>query len=196
MNKMKKASIAALSALMLSTAVLPTLANAQSAEKLDQDVFVLDEFEFDAEMLEELEQVDFQFLLQGIGKDLGINNRLPNLGGTIAFPVDDGIVTAQGIKGQAAKAAAKQMMKKLKGIGQKAWDESVKEWVDKIPLINNKTKKALRYWLGYKIAWKTLDILLGVEGTAEDGIRYALKKVGVTGWMADVIARGLVFFLL
>ncbi|MGM0890823.1 MAG: hypothetical protein ACQEW5_28840 [Bacillota bacterium] len=62
------------------------------------------------------------------------------------------------------------MIKKLKNVGSRAWNEQIKEYVDKLPLTAN-AKKNLKYYLSYQVLvlMEALDILIDFTVTAETG---------------------------
>ncbi|WP_426981243.1 hypothetical protein [Bacillus pseudomycoides] len=99
-----------------------------------------------------------------------------------------------GIKSHAAKVAAKQMLKNLNRIGRVAWDRSVRQYVDKLP-ISWDNKKALKGYLSYTVVVKTLNIVIGFSGTITNAISTQLKKMGCPAWLADMAARAIVTLL-
>ncbi|KWW15471.1 MULTISPECIES: hypothetical protein [Peribacillus] len=189
MNKLKQLGLASMSALMLSTVALPTFANAQNSdeyysEDLNSNPGLLN-VEVDEAIELELSQVDYYDLFNTVSNNLNI--------------ADDqqlsGQITTFGLKTMAAKQAAKQMIKKLKNVGSRAWNEQIKVYVDKLPL-TSKAKKSLNYYLSYQVVMEAFDILVDFSGTAEAGLSKALKQVGVPSYLADVTSRAIVFFLL
>lgn len=187
MSKFKKIGLASVSALMLSTIATPAFA-AQTAEKeieltIDANSG-LSNVELDPEVALELSTVDYFALFGTVSSNLGINQQQ-----------QPGEITTYGLKSMAAKTAAKQMIKKLKNVGSRAWNEQIKEYVDKLPLTAN-AKKNLKYYLSYQVLMEALDILVDFSGTAEAGLSNALKKVGVPSYLSDVASRAIVFFLL
>ncbi|WP_404469055.1 hypothetical protein [Sutcliffiella horikoshii] len=187
MRKVKKIGLISVSVLMLSTIATPAF-SAHIADKEGDFAIVansgLSNVELDPEVALELSKVDYYALIGTVSNNLGLNP-----------PQQPGEITTYGLKGMAAKTAAKQMIKKLKNVGSRAWNEQIKEYVDKLPLTAN-AKKSLKYYLSYHVLMEALDILVDFTGTAEAGLSNALKKVGVPSYLADVASRAIVFFLL
>lgn len=117
----------------------------------------------------------------------GLRTALP------ALPPDDGF-TQQGVKSKAAKVAAKKMIKNLNRIGRVAWDRSVREYVNKLPITSG-AKSVLRKYLGYQFVMETLNVVVNLEGTITDALTKYLKKLGLSNWMAGMTARAIVLLL-
>ncbi|MFZ2464312.1 MAG: hypothetical protein WAW77_11980 [Caldibacillus thermoamylovorans] len=190
MGKIKKVGLISISAsvLMLTTITAPAFA-AQTAEK-EVGITVnsnirLSNIELDPKVALELSRVDYFALFGTVSSNLGINKQQKQ----------PGQITTYGLKGMAAKVAAKQMINKLKNIGSRAWNEQIKQYIDKLPLTDN-AKKNLKYYLSYQVLMEALNILIDFTGTAEDGLANALTRIGVPSYLADVASRAIVFFLL
>ncbi|MEH7462878.1 hypothetical protein V7166_12585 [Bacillus thuringiensis] len=94
-----------------------------------------------------------------------------------------------------AKIAAKQALKNLQRIGRVAWDRTVREYINKLP-ISQSAKKTAKAYLAYEAVMKTLNVVINFEGTITDGLSKQLKKMGCPAWLADIVARAIVTFLL
>ncbi|USL45174.1 hypothetical protein [Priestia megaterium] len=106
-----------------------------------------------------------------------------------------GEMTTMGVKSQAAKVAAKAMIKKLGRYGKVAWDRTVSSYINKLP-ISSTSKKLLKGYLKYEVVMKTLNVVIGFSGTITAGISNQLQKTGVPKWLSDMVARALVTLLL
>ncbi|MDY8048549.1 hypothetical protein UY416_19865 [Paenibacillus polymyxa] len=174
MQKFKQLSIASLSALMLSSFTLPAFANAQAANNVESSItsetkIDLENGIVDERVEQELRQVDYDDLFKTVGTNLGmVDTQRPS-----------GEVSTQGWRSKFAKEVALELISKLKNIGSRAWNEQIKIYVDKIPLLTDGAKETLKYYLGYQVIMQALDIMVDFTGTAEDGLAYALKYVGL-----------------
>ncbi|CAI6052409.1 hypothetical protein PAECIP112173_01446 [Paenibacillus sp. JJ-100] len=187
MKKLKQLGIASLSALLLSSFTLPAFASAQvangnSTNSGTQIELPSGTINLDKRIELELRQVDYNTLFRTVGAELGITSTA-------------GDVTTQGWKTKLAKEVAQELIKKLKNVGSRAWNEQIKVYVDKLPLTNG-AKTTLKTYLSYQVLMEALDIMVDFTGTAEDGLSNALKAVGVPSWLSDPAARAIVFFLL
>ncbi|MCP3810140.1 MULTISPECIES: hypothetical protein [Paenibacillus] len=191
MQKFKQLGITSLSALMLSSFTLPAFANAQAANNVESSItsetkIDLENGIVDERVEQELRQVDYDDLFKTVGTNLGmVDTQRPS-----------GEVSTQGWRSKFAKEVALELISKLKNIGSCAWNEQIKIYVDKIPLLTDGAKETLKYYLGYQVIMQALDIMVDFTGTAEDGLAYALKYVGLPAWLAEPASRAIVFFLL
>lgn len=187
MKKVKQLGIASLSALLLSSFTLPAFASAQvangnSTNSGTQIELPSGPINLDKRIELELGQVDYDTLFRTVGAELGITSTA-------------GDVTTQGWKTKLAKEVAQELIKKLKNVGSRAWNEQIKVYVDKLPLTAG-AKTTLKTYLSYQVLMQALDIMVDFTGTAEDGLSNALQSVGVPSWLSDPAARAIVFFLL
>ena len=104
-------------------------------------------------------------------------------------------IETYGIKTEAAKTAAKKMLKNIKRIGQVSWDRTVREYVNALP-IPDSAKSVLKKYLGYQFVISTLNIVVDFGGTIEEGLSEQIQRTGCPEWLADIAARALVFLLL
>ncbi|WP_369899710.1 hypothetical protein [Bacillus manliponensis] len=104
-------------------------------------------------------------------------------------------VVMYGVKTQAAKIAAKQMIKNLQRVGRVAWDRTVRNYISKLP-ISQSAKNTLKKYLAYQFVMETLDIVVNFSGTITDAISKRLKSIGLPAWLADTTARAIVALLL
>lgn len=188
MKKVKQLGITALSALMLSSFTLPAFASAQvangSASNSEAQIELpTGPINIDKRIELELRQVDYNALFRTVGAELGINS-------------STGDVTTQGWKTKLAKEVAQELIKKLKNVGSRAWNEQIKIYVDKIPLLTTNAKTTLKTYLSYQVLMEALDIMVGFTGTAEAGLSNALQSVGLPAWLSDPASRAIIFFLL
>ncbi|MCG7381715.1 hypothetical protein [Paenibacillus sp. ACRRY] len=187
MKKVKQLGIASLSALLLSSFTLPAFASAQvangnSTNSGTQIELPSGQINLDKRIELELRQVDYDTLFRTVGAELGITSTA-------------GDVTTQGWKTKLAKEVAQELIKKLKNVGSRAWNEQIKVYVDKLPLTAG-AKTTLKTYLSYQVLMQALDIMVDFTGTAEDGLSNALQSVGIPAWLSDPAARAIVFFLL
>ena len=219
-KKLKKVGAASLPALMLSTAVVPTLARAnESSEYVGEDVVEYDDSiapVIDESVMIELQEANLDSLFIDMKNELNLdasyddeNDFIPETGQTgqiglpprgslgplVPTPTNPPLYETNGVKSRAAKEAAKKAIKELRGIGPKVWNEKMKSYTNKLPL-TAKAKKTVYYYLSYQVLMETLNIVVDFEGTAQDGIIKGLKKMGCPGWLAGIVARGITFFLL
>ncbi|MGW8957657.1 hypothetical protein [Paenibacillus sp. NPDC055715] len=174
MKKFKQLGIVSLSTLLLSSFALPAFANAQatnnaessiaSETKIDMENGIVDE-----RIEQELRQVDYDDLFKTVGTNLGL----------VDIQKSSGEVSTQGWRTKAAKEVALKLISKLKNIGSRAYNEQIKIYVDKIPFLTDGAKETLKYYVGYQMLMQALDIMVNFSGTAEDGIAYGLKYVGL-----------------
>ncbi|SDF57212.1 hypothetical protein SAMN04488689_105393 [Paenibacillus sp. cl6col] len=182
-----KPSVKRLLATTLSTAIIfsvtsPVFANvvptATTPSSFDNsNLSELDRIEL------ELRQVDYVDLFRTVGTNLGIVEA-------------SGEASTLGWKSKAAKEIAKDLIKKLKNVGSRAWNEQIANYVNKIPLLSEGAKDKLKYYLGYQVLMEALDVMLNFTGIAEDGLTYAFEYMGLPKWLAEIAARAIVFFLL
>lgn len=170
--------------------------------------------EIDENVMLELEQVDFDGFFEEIDKDLDLdsvvlddeNDVLPESGGgvlprhpggslTVPTPTRPPLYDTDGLKSKGAKVAAKKMIKELKGIGPKVWNEKMKGYSKKLP-ISSKAQKTVAYYMSYQVLMETLNVVVDFEGTAQEGIKKGLRKMGCPAWLTGIIARGITTFLL
>jgi hypothetical protein len=191
MNKLLKSSLAFMVAILIAGAISPTIsayAASNENENLKQN-----------NTNDQQEAQELQKVIQDNNiteKDLinGLNKNLGNRSQVIATQ-NNNLIQPMGIKSKAAKEAAKAMIKKLKKIGQKAWDKAVKKTVDGLP-IPTKYKKVIIKYMGYKGTMTVLNIMTGISDSAQNALTSALKKVGVPGWLADIISRAVTTILM
>ncbi|WP_413374641.1 hypothetical protein [Paenibacillus taichungensis] len=188
MKKVKQLGIASLSALLLSSFTLPAFASAQVANESSINSGTQVELPTgpivkDARVELELRQVDYDALFRTVGAELGMTTAAGEVG-------------TLGWKTKLAKEVAKDLISKLKNVGSRAWNEQIKVYVDKLPLLTDGAKTTLKGYLSYQVLMQALDIMVDFTGTAEDGLSNALQSVGVPGWLSDAAARAIVFFLL
>ncbi|MEC0124161.1 hypothetical protein [Paenibacillus pabuli] len=187
MKKVKQLGIASLSALLLSSFTLPAFASAQVANESSinsgtQIELPTGPIVIDARVELELRQVDYDALFRTVGAELGIKSTA-------------GDVTTQGWKTKLAKEVAKDLTAKLKNVGSRAWNATISEYVDKLPVTDG-AKATLKLYLGYQTLLTALDWMIDFTGTAEDGLSYGLQQVGLPAWLADFASKAIVFFLL
>ncbi|GAS82411.1 hypothetical protein BK131_03375 [Paenibacillus amylolyticus] len=188
MKKIKQLGIASLSALLLSSFTLPAFASAQVANGTlpvntgTQIELPTGPINKDARTELELRQVDYNALFRTVGSELGMTTAAGEVG-------------TLGWKTKLAKEVAQELIKKLKNVGSRAWNEQIKVYVDKLPLTAG-AKTTLKTYLSYQVLMQALDIMVDFSGTAEDGLSNALQSIGVPGWLSDPAARAIVFFLL
>ncbi|MGM0890420.1 MAG: hypothetical protein ACQEW5_26610 [Bacillota bacterium] len=101
----------------------------------------------------------------------------------------------QGVKSQAAKVAAKAMIKKLGKIGRVSWDRTVSLYVNKLP-ISSKAKKTLKGYLKYQVVMEILNTVIDFSGTITEALKKQLKKTGMSDFLAGMTARAIVTLLL
>ncbi|MET3211165.1 UNVERIFIED_CONTAM: Zn/Cd-binding protein ZinT [Paenibacillus sp. PvR008] len=152
-----------------------------SETKIDLENGIVDE-----RTEQELRQVDYDDLFKTVGTNLGL----------VDIQKSSGEVSTQGWRTKAAKEVALKLISKLKNIGSRAYNEQIRIYVDKIPFLTDGAKETLKYYLGYQVLMQALDIMVDFSGTAEDGIAYGLKYVGLPWWLAEPASRAIVFFLL
>lgn len=181
MNKLKQLGFVSLATLMLSTATLPALANAQVKSNLNLETRHIHSKSIE----QELRQVDYNALFRTVSAQLGLNEAQHA----------SGEVNAMGWKTKVAKEVAQKLITQLKNVGSRAWDETIKDYVNKLPLTKG-AKDNLKYYLSYQVLMEALNIMVDFQGTAEDGLSNALEDIGVPGWLAGAAARAIVFFLL
>ncbi|WP_341285387.1 hypothetical protein [Priestia megaterium] len=147
-----------------------------------------------AEEVEELVQLQKELQEAGItSSDIvnGIQQELPSDSSSSS----SGQMTTMGVKSQAAKVAAKAMVKTLSRYGKVAWNRTVTTYINKLP-ISSTSKKLLKGYLKYEFVMKTLNVVVGFSGTITTGISNELQKAGVPKWLSDMVARALVTLLL
>lgn len=105
------------------------------------------------------------------------------------------VLHTSGIKSQAAKVAAKSMIKNVQRIGQIAWDRSVSQYVNKLPF-SSTAKKTLKKYLKYKVVMDVLNTVIDFSGTITNGLEEQLKKMGMSSFLAGFTARVIVGLLL
>jgi hypothetical protein len=176
---------------LLSSFTLPAFANAQAANSVESSITSETKIDLkngivNERVEQELIQVDYDNLFKTVGTNLGL----------VDTQQSSGKVSTQGWKTKLAKEVALKLISKLKNIGSRAWNEQIKIYVDKIPLLTDGAQETLKYYLGYQVLMEALDIMVDFSGTAEDGLSYALQQVGLPAWLSDIAARGIVFFLL
>lgn len=98
----------------------------------------------------------------------------------------------RGVKSKAAKIAAKQMLKKLKHIGAKAFEKAIRKAAKKLP---KAAAEKVEKYLTYQKVSTVLNIAANVEGTITDAVQHALQKVGIPKTFAVIGARLIVFVL-
>ncbi|MGM7637331.1 hypothetical protein [Bacillus sp. Hm123] len=104
-------------------------------------------------------------------------------------------VTPFGAKTQAAKLAAKQMLKNIQRIGRVAWDRTVRQYVDKLP-ISKSAKSTLKKYIAYQSVTEVLNVVIDFSGTITNALSKQFQKMGCPAWLADMAARALVTLLL
>lgn len=191
MQKFKQLGIASLSALLLSSFTLPAFVNAQAANNVEFSITSETKIDLkngivDERVEQELRQVDYDDLFKTVGTNLGL----------VDTQQSSGELSTQGWRTKLAKDVAKKLISQLKNIGSRAWNEQIKIYVDKIPFLTDGAKETLKYYLGYQVIMQALDIMVDFTGTAEDGLAYGLKYVGLPAWLAEPASRAIVFFLL
>jgi len=92
-----------------------------------------------------------------------------------------------GAKSTAVKLAVKAMINKMKGIGEKAYTKAIK----KMPI----PKFADKY-VQYQFVMKMLNAVADFEGNITTALQTQLERVGVPSFIAGVVSRSLVMFLL
>ncbi|EJV56039.1 hypothetical protein COE20_08940 [Bacillus cereus] len=157
-------------------------------ERLSQEE-ILDLLKLEKELKEN--NISIEDIMTGIEQELA--KEVPGEALPLSIKNVDG--PQYGPKSQAAKIAAKQMLKNLNRIGRVAWDRSVRQYVDKLP-ISWDSKKALKGYLSYTVVVKTLNVVIGFSGTITTAISNQLKKMGCPAWLADMTARAIVTLLL
>ncbi|MFP3726524.1 hypothetical protein U8V72_15200 [Priestia filamentosa] len=122
----------------------------------------------------------------------GIEAELPR---DVQSTAATGTVTTMGVKTKAAKEAAQLMLKKLKRIGQVAWDRTISTYINKLP-IPKAAKTFMKKYLKYQFVMTTLNTVIGFSGTIIAGLSSSLQDAGMPKWLADMSARALVNILL
>lgn len=125
----------------------------------------------------------------------GLANEFANRGYSSVSKIETSEYTTSGIKSKAAKEAAKLMLKKIKGIGEKAWNDTVKEYINKLP-VSASVKKTLIAYTSYQFVMETLNVVIDFEGDITEAIEDYLMNIGFNSFFAGLIARTLVFLLL
>lgn len=151
-----------------------------------------------AEEIQELIQVQNELKEKGITADdiiKGIEAELPE--GTVSGQTgtSGGTMTTMGVKSQAAKVAAKQMVKKLGKIGRVSWDRTVTTYINKLP-VSKGTKTGLKKYLKYQFVMSALNTVIGFSGTIITGLSNQFQKMGMPKWLSDMAARVVVGILL
>lgn len=151
-----------------------------------------------AEEIQELIQVQNELKEKGITADdiiKGIEAELPE--GTVSGQTgtSDGTMTTMGVKSQAAKVAAKQMVKKLGKIGRVSWDRTVTTYINKLP-VSKATKTGLKKYLKYQFVMSALNTVIGFSGTIITALSTQFQKMGMPKWLSDMSARVVVGILL
>ena len=88
--------------------------------------------------------------------------------------------STRGLKGTAAKKAIKQLLKKIKKMGKKKWNNTINK--------NKSIPKSIKKFLQYDSIIKMFNNALDVSGKIEDMLSYSLKKMGLPTWLANKIA--------
>ncbi|MCP3027888.1 hypothetical protein [Halobacillus sp. A5] len=104
-------------------------------------------------------------------------------------------VQAQGVKSKTAAYGAKQMITMLENTGKYAWNSSVKEYVDKLP-ISTASKSTLEKYLGYQFVMETLNVVINFQGDITEALSLQMQNAGLPSWLSGIAARTLVFLLL
>ncbi|OZI11417.1 hypothetical protein CEW92_11695 [Bacillaceae bacterium SAS-127] len=104
-------------------------------------------------------------------------------------------MTPFGAKTQTAKLAAKQMLKNIQRIGRVAWDRTVRQYVDKLP-ISKSAKSTLKKYIAYQSLTEVLNVVIDFSGTITNALSKQFQKMGCPAWLADMAARALVTLLL
>ncbi|TKI69115.1 hypothetical protein FC756_09625 [Lysinibacillus mangiferihumi] len=198
MKKSKTIVSSLLASALLFGAVAPANLNVKAAAENDEKIEELGSQET-LELLElqyELQKHDItaEDIVFGIQEGLPQNDILVDTPQSFANPSTEQ-VSPYGLKTEAAKVAAKQMIKNIQRIGSIAWDRTVREYVNKLP-ISDSAKKTLKKYLGYQMVMQVLDVVIGFSGTIEEGISNQLQNIGCPAWIADLVARALVALLL
>ncbi|MBC1418480.1 SH3 domain-containing protein [Listeria fleischmannii] len=94
----------------------------------------------------------------------------------------------KGIKGTAAKIAAKAALKKIKNIGRTTWNKNVNKVVNKL-IASSKLKKTLKYVLGYEFMVKSFNVVANASGKIEDALSTQFKKAGMSNYWAGTCSR-------
>lgn len=101
---------------------------------------------------------------------------------------DNHAINKRGIKGKAAKVAAKAAMAALKKMGKKAWNKAISS----VPLIKGFLKK----YLNYQSVMKVLQVVSGFEDNITDAMSKEFQHEGMPKWAADITARAVATILL
>jgi azurin len=191
MNKFIKFSLALMAAILIVGSISPTLsAYAASSNVSESQQFNSNDQRAAQELQTAMQEnnITDQDLINDINKNMGndivISNKSPMI-----------VMQPRGIKSKAAKEAAKLMIKKLKSIGKKAWDKTIKKTVDGLPIPESGKKLILKY-AGYKATMDTLNVVTGFSGDVENAIIYRLGQLGVPNWLGGIIARVFTLVLL
>ncbi|MEH6892718.1 hypothetical protein V7024_24290 [Bacillus sp. JJ864] len=68
-------------------------------------------------------------------------------------------------------------------------------YISKLP-ISQSAKNTAKAYLAYETVMKTLNVVVNFEGTITDALSTQLKRMGCPSWLADIVARAIVTFLL
>ncbi|WP_431803810.1 hypothetical protein [Halobacillus andaensis] len=96
---------------------------------------------------------------------------------------------------KSASNAGAQMIINLQKTGQNAWDTSIKDYVEKLP-VSAGAKSTLEKYLGYSFVMDTLNIVTHSQGDFTEVFTIQMQNSGVPNWLAGVTARTLVYLLL
>ncbi|HGO9420710.1 TPA: hypothetical protein ACLBZ1_005611 [Bacillus cereus] len=179
-KKMLKGSCTALALSIGFTALSPAITSYAAEKEATQTQFEG----------KELDNIDYESLQYSFNKSLeedGIDLNELSINGNIQYSVSPDGTIQYGVKTKAAKEAAKIMINKMKGIGEKAFNKTV----EKLPLPSN-----AKQYLKYQTVMKALNIIYDFEGDITSALTTGLTKVGVPSYLSGVIARAVVTFLL
>ncbi|MDL4839295.1 hypothetical protein [Aquibacillus rhizosphaerae] len=108
---------------------------------------------------------------------------------------NDIVIEPQGVKSKSAAIAAKAMIKKLRGYGAYAWNSTVKEYINKLPIPSG-AKTTLENYTKYQVVMDSLNVVINFQGDITSALTTQMKNIGVPGWLAGMASRAIVFILL
>lgn len=191
----KKVLPTTLASLMLFSAVAPIAAGAKEIDDQGKEISINHEFQsFDVISLKAVER---DLIKAGLTPETfaeGLAKEFEKKG--IILEETEYEITPNGIKSKLAKEAAKKMINKLRSMGERAWNETIKEYVNKLPLPKS-AKNFIITWTSYHVVMDALNVVVDFEGNITDALQeYFMDEFGMNEYFLGLIARALVFILL